>query len=546
MTDPGWLDALARIFAGLGLFFAGVWLLTENLKALTGPRVRRAVLAWTRNRLIALGAGVLVGAVTQSTAAAIYVLGGMLSAGLLTVQAAIPVVMGATFGTSVLLFVASLDIELIMLFLVGLAGIAMSDDRFGGPRMRPVFGAVFGLSLLFFGLGQIGNGATMMLEEPWAERLLAETRRSLVIAFVMGAVLTVAAQSVVAICLLAITMASAGVFTAPETAMTIYGATFGNGLVTYLQLSKLRGRPRQLGAYQILTVNGFCSLVMVGLFIAEHHGGVPLVLHLADLVTAEIGQQMAVVFLLVATPSLCLLPVLGPVARLLERWFPSTQADADSRPQFIHDQALHDPTSAAELAILEQRRLIGFFTRYFEPLRDPARQTTASRKLDTLHQAFGVLSARILEFVEQVGASSSSTGLYERTNMLINVQRRLEGIEETLYELAGTVQRTAPDTPLGELSETIVEAIDTVVLTLQEAVNTGDEFDLELLERMTGDRGEVLQRIRQTYLSGESAMQPEEKLSLLQMTNLCERLLWLLGELQRGGAIKTIGKIYQR
>lgn len=257
-------------------------------------------------------------------------------------------------------------------------------------------------------------------------------------------------------------------------------------------------------------------------------------------------MPVPVVFLLVAAPSLCLLPVLGPVARLLEKWFPPTQADADSRPQFIHDQALQDPTSAAELAILEQRRLIGFFTRYFEPLRDPARQSTAPRKLATLHQAFGTLSARIFEFVEQVGASSSSAALYERTNMLINVQRRLEGIDETLYELTSVVQRTRPETPLGELSETIVEAIDTVMLTLQEAVNTGDEFDIELFKSMTGDRGQVLQRIRQTYLSGERGVQPEDKLSLLQVTNLCERLLWLLGELQRGGAIETIGQIYER
>ena len=81
----------------------------------------------------------------------------------------------------------------------------------------------------------------------------------------------------------------------------------------------------------------------------------------------------------------------------------------------------------------------------------------------------------------------------------------------------------------------MVEALDTIMLTLQAALAEQDEYDLMLLSKMTGDRSSVMQSIRELYLSDEEAkLGPEEKLRLLNLTNLCERLLWLLGAFTKG------------
>ena len=47
-------DLLAGLAGGLGLFIAGMWLLTENLKAMANYRVRQAAIRWTSNRYSAL------------------------------------------------------------------------------------------------------------------------------------------------------------------------------------------------------------------------------------------------------------------------------------------------------------------------------------------------------------------------------------------------------------------------------------------------------------------------------------------------------------
>lgn len=43
------LVILAQGIGGLGIFFAGMYLLSENLKKLTGRRFRQTVAAWTKS-----------------------------------------------------------------------------------------------------------------------------------------------------------------------------------------------------------------------------------------------------------------------------------------------------------------------------------------------------------------------------------------------------------------------------------------------------------------------------------------------------------------
>lgn len=543
MDGTSWIEALAEVIAGLGLFFAGVWFLTENLKNITGARFRQAVMAWGTRPTLAIGGGAMVGAVSQSTSVAIFILASMLNAGFLTVEAAIPILVGANIGTSLLVFLASFDVRLIMLFAVGLAGIALTDERFIRKQWRPITGAVFGLSLLFLGLDTIQSGAVPIVQEPWAAGLLERSRESPLIGFLIGTVLTIIAQSAAAISILAITLADAGVFTTRDTILTIYGANFGAGIIAYILSAKLRGQARQLAAYQIAVINCFGTAVLLALYAIEMYADIPLVLAAVQSITDQVGQQMALVYLLLTATGLLLVPLRRPVADVLARISPPTQAESDSKPRYIHDYALQDPASAVELTMLEQRRLVHFFSRYFEALRDP-RRDNAHNRLEMLHEAFRTLSGRIQEFVEQLGSDTPSAQLYERINTLLSIQRRLEAIEGTLYDLATTLHGLPTGSTLEELSENITEALDTVTLTLDEAVTTGDDFDLEMLDHMTGDRGDVLQRIRQTYLSGERTIDSGDKLKLLQITNLCERFLWLLGELQQGDSIRRIGHAY--
>ena len=62
------IEIFGGMAGGLGLFFAGMWFLAENLKTLASRRLRVVANRWTGNRFTAFAWGTIAGAVTQSTA----------------------------------------------------------------------------------------------------------------------------------------------------------------------------------------------------------------------------------------------------------------------------------------------------------------------------------------------------------------------------------------------------------------------------------------------------------------------------------------------
>ena len=106
--------SLANVIAGLGLFFAGIWFLSENLKRATSRRFRQWVITSTRTAPMGFCVGAIAGALTQSMSVTVFILVGLMRAGLIGVRNALPLLVGANIGLSVLVFVATLETQLVM------------------------------------------------------------------------------------------------------------------------------------------------------------------------------------------------------------------------------------------------------------------------------------------------------------------------------------------------------------------------------------------------------------------------------------------------
>jgi phosphate:Na+ symporter len=123
------LEVFGSFIAGLGLFFIGIKTLTTNLGELTGRRFRRFLDRSTRRPLLVLFGGGLLGATMQTGSAITFILVGMVSAGMITVERSLPIRLGAAVGTSAMVFIATMDVKILILFLVGIAGISLAQVR---------------------------------------------------------------------------------------------------------------------------------------------------------------------------------------------------------------------------------------------------------------------------------------------------------------------------------------------------------------------------------------------------------------------------------
>ena len=523
------LPVLASLLAGLGLFFVGLRLLTENLKALSGRKLRENIARWTRRPLQGVLWGGVFIAITQSAAAATFILIGMLRAGMMSVRQILPVLIGVNMIGGLIVIVLVFDIKLGVFFLLGVTGLIYSSDRAGG--LRAIAGAAFGVGMLFLGLNITQTGVAPLAEMPWFREALGWTGFYYTVAFAVGAALSFAAQSSLAVVVLTIAFLQGGVFSLEQSIMIAYGSKIGSSALTAVLSSGLSGESRQVATFQV-GYNVAGAAILVPAFYLETYGGVPLVVAGAARLADGAAMQLALInFCFNLVPGVLLFLLLGPAARLLEERYPETPVEQASKPKYLHEQAADDPVSALRLIELEQVRLAEILPQDFEAMR----QGESAARLDALHEGFRGLGGAIRAAIGELSARHQlSPEIYDRLNAVLNVQRGLESANDEVRDVARSLA-ALQGTERGErFARVAVDGTDAILLTLVDVARDRSPLDLDLLEKMTSEDG--LTRVRKAYLAEDGALDATARMRLLSAANHCERLIW---------QFRTLGRSYR-
>ena len=160
------ISNLFSFFGGIGLFFYGMNVMTENLQRVAGEKLSNILKALTSNKFIAILLGTFVTAVIQSSAATITMVVGFVNAGIMQLTQSVPVIIGANIGTTVTAWIVSLS-QLGSLFkvlnpgfwaplVIGICGsiIVISNNENFKTRAK-IF---VGLALIFLGLQFMQTG----------------------------------------------------------------------------------------------------------------------------------------------------------------------------------------------------------------------------------------------------------------------------------------------------------------------------------------------------------------------------------------------------
>ena len=96
------------LIGGLALFLYGMTTMGDGLVRLSGGRLEKILEKLTQNRLMALLLGVFVTAVIQSSSATTVMVVGFVNSGIMNLNQAVGVIMGANIGTTVTSWILSL------------------------------------------------------------------------------------------------------------------------------------------------------------------------------------------------------------------------------------------------------------------------------------------------------------------------------------------------------------------------------------------------------------------------------------------------------
>ncbi len=150
-----WTGLAIEVLGGLAIFIFGMRLMSEGLSLVAGNRLRMLLHALTRNRFLAVMAGLVTTGLIQSSSACSVMTIGFVNAGLMQLQQAIGVIMGANIGTTVTAQMLSFKLGVLALpaIAVGVLLTLLARKR----RTRFWAQILIGFGLLFFGMSIMGG-----------------------------------------------------------------------------------------------------------------------------------------------------------------------------------------------------------------------------------------------------------------------------------------------------------------------------------------------------------------------------------------------------
>lgn len=267
--------SLLTLAGGLALFLYGMDLMSTGLTRLSGSRLQGILENLTSKRVkgVALGAGVT--AVIQSSSATTVMLVGLVNAGIITLNRAIPVIMGANIGTTITAWILSLVgiqgesilVQLLnpsswtpILAIIGTSFILFSKDE----KRHNLARILLGFAILMFGMTTMSDAVAPLAQVQGFQKMFL-TFSHPILGILVGAVLTAVIQSSSASVGILQALASTGMVTFGSAIPIIMGQNIGTTVTAMISSIGASRNGRRVGIFH-LNFNIIGSIVFSVIF----------------------------------------------------------------------------------------------------------------------------------------------------------------------------------------------------------------------------------------------------------------------------------------
>ena len=223
---------LLNLLAAIALLVWGTQLVRTGILRVLGANLRRVLAQSVSNRFNAMVSGIGVTALLQSSTATSLIISSFVGQGLMTLTAALAVMLGADIGTSLMAVVFSLDLSWLSPLFI-LVGVVLFIAR-QSTTVGRVGRILIGLGLMLLALRLVTVSASVLTQAPAVKALLASLSSDLLLEITLGALLAVLSYSSLAIVLLTATLASTQVIPVEVALGLVLGANLGSGLLAVL------------------------------------------------------------------------------------------------------------------------------------------------------------------------------------------------------------------------------------------------------------------------------------------------------------------------
>lgn len=194
------VQMLFQFIGGLGMFLYGMDAMADGLQKSAGHKMQQLLGALTSNRLMGVLLGTGITAIIQSSSATTVMVVGFVNAGIINLQQAVGIIMGANIGTTVTSWIVSMSEWGEMLkpefFAPALVGVGALFNLFAKSEKKKQIGQILvGFGVLFIGLTFMSVSITPYKDAPIFGQAFSVLGRNPILGILAGLVVTGIIQS---------------------------------------------------------------------------------------------------------------------------------------------------------------------------------------------------------------------------------------------------------------------------------------------------------------------------------------------------------------
>jgi len=194
------IQMLFKFIGGLGMFLYGMDAMADGLQKSAGHKMQQLLGILTSNRLMGVLLGTGITAIIQSSSATTVMVVGFVNAGIINLQQAVGIIMGANIGTTVTSWIVSMSEWGEMMkpefFAPALVGVGAVLSLFTGSGKKKQVGEILvGFGVLFIGLSFMSDSITPYRNAPIFSQAFAVLGKNPFLGILAGLVVTGIIQS---------------------------------------------------------------------------------------------------------------------------------------------------------------------------------------------------------------------------------------------------------------------------------------------------------------------------------------------------------------
>ena len=219
------------LLGGLALFLYGMQMMSTGLEASAGNKLKVLLEKITSNRVVGVLVGAFITAIIQSSSATTVMVVGFVNSGIMTLNQAIWIIMGANIGTTITGQLIALDAGAIapILAFIGVASIVFIKNE----KVKHIGEIMAGLGVLFIGMDMMGSSMKPLADSESFVSLLTKFENP-ILGILAGTVFTALIQSSSASVGILQALAGSGTIGLNSAAFVLFGQNIGTCVTALL------------------------------------------------------------------------------------------------------------------------------------------------------------------------------------------------------------------------------------------------------------------------------------------------------------------------